>query len=131
MCMHSRRIYIFLFILIISDSPLSKTHLLGEILRWNIKLILLLFNIVILINYIYHRGIFLNIALNLFFILRNFILILIKFQTKTWRRKSYFSTFELFLSKVSEKPERWRSRLDFCLLLQVNHCSRWFPSMWC
>ena len=77
MCMHSRRIYIFLFILIISDSPLSKTHLLGEILRWNIKLILLLFNIVILINYIYHRGIFLNIALNLFFILRYFILILI------------------------------------------------------
>lgn len=77
MCMHSWRIYIFLFILIISDSPLSKTHLLGEILRWNIKLILLLFNIVILINYIYHRGIFLNIALNLFFILRNFILILI------------------------------------------------------
>lgn len=77
MCMHSRRIYIFLFILIISDSPLSKTHLFIEILRWNIKLILLLFNIVILINYIYHRGIFLNIALNLFFILRHFILILI------------------------------------------------------
>jgi hypothetical protein len=77
MCMHSWRIYIFLFILIISDSPLSKTHLLGEILRWNIKLILLLFNVMILINYIYHRGIFLNIALNLFFILRNFILILI------------------------------------------------------
>jgi hypothetical protein len=77
MCMHSRRIYIFLFILIISDSPLSKTHLLVEILRWNIKLILLLFNVMILINYIYHRGIFLNIALNLFFILRYFILILI------------------------------------------------------
>ena len=77
MCMHSRRIYIFLFVLIISDSPLSKTHLLGEILRWNIKLILLLFNVMILINYIYHRGIFLNIALILFFILRYFILILI------------------------------------------------------
>jgi hypothetical protein len=76
MCMHSWRINIFLFILIISYSPLSKTHLLVEILRWNIKLIWLLFNVMILINYIYHRGIFLNITLNLFFILRQLILLL-------------------------------------------------------
>jgi hypothetical protein len=105
MCMHSRRIYIFLFILIISDSPLSKTHLLVEILRWNIKLILLLFNVMILINYIYHRGIFLNIALNLFFILRYFILILIFRRLK----------IVLDIFKCLWVAENWR-KLDWIFL---------------
>ena len=130
MCMHSWRIYIFLFILIISDSPLSKTHLLGEILRWNIKLILLLFNVMILINYIYHRGIFLNIALNLFFILRNFILILIfrglkivlnifkcLWVAKNWRKLNWiFLRCKLILAIQVFKPF---IRIEFSLSILI------------